>query len=82
MFTDIACKVIRDRLRRPCDLSRVDYVWNIGDRKQSTDIRKYSFVSRSMSNWNQLPAEALGAFPCKSKIFRERVRKSLINGVK
>jgi len=31
---------------------------------------------------NQLPAEPLGTFPCKHKIFRNRVRKAIINGVK
>jgi hypothetical protein len=45
-------------------------------------IGKYSFVNRTIKNWNQLPAEALGYFPCKPKIFRNRVRKAVINGVK
>ena len=31
------------------------------------DIGKYSFVNRTIKNWNQLPAEVLGAFPCKPK---------------
>jgi len=30
------------------------------DRKQRTGNVKYSFVSRTIKNWNQLPAEALG----------------------
>jgi hypothetical protein len=30
------------------------------DRKQRTDIGKYSFLNRTIKNWNQLPAEALG----------------------
>jgi hypothetical protein len=52
------------------------------DRKQRTDIVKYSFVNRTTKNWNQQPAKALGTFPCKPKIFRNRVRKAIINGVK
>ena len=63
-------------------MSRVDHVRKIRDRKQRKDIGKYSFVNRTIKNWNQLPAEALGAFPCKPKIFRNRVRKAVINGVK
>jgi len=63
-------------------LSRFDHVWKIRDRKRKTDIVKYSFVNRTIKNWNQLPAEALGTFPCKSKIFRRRVGKAIINGVK
>jgi hypothetical protein len=77
-----ASKAIGDSLWRPYYLSRVDHVRKIRDRKQRTDIGKYLFVNRSITNWNQLPAEALGTFPCKPKIFRKRFRKAIINGVK
>jgi hypothetical protein len=77
-----AWKAIRDMLRRPKYLSRADHVWKIRGRKQRTDIRKYSFVNRTIKNCNQLPAEVLGTFPCKPKIFRNRVRKAIINEVK
>jgi hypothetical protein len=63
-------------------LSRVDRVRKIRDRKHRTDIGKYSFVNRTIRNWNQLPAEALGTFPCKPNTFRKRVKKAIINGVK
>jgi hypothetical protein len=61
-------KAIGDRLRRAYCLSRVDHVRKSRDRKQRTDIGKYSFVNRTFKNWNQLPAEALGTFPCEPKI--------------
>jgi len=77
-----AWKAIRDRLRRPYYLSRADHVRKIRDRKQRSDNGKYSFLNRSIKNWNELPPEALGTFPCKPKIFRNRVRKVIINGVK
>ena len=77
-----AWKAIRDRLRGPYYLSRVDHVQKIGDRKQRTDIRKYSFVNRIIKNWNQLPADGLGTFPSKPKIFRNSFRKAITNGVK
>jgi len=63
-------------------LSRVDHGQKIRDRKQRTDIGNYSFVNRIIKNWNQLPSEALGTFPCKLKIFRKRARKAIINRVK
>jgi len=75
-----AWKGISNRLQRPYYLSRVDHVWKIRDRKQRTDIGMYSFVNRTIKNWNQLPAETLGYFPCKPKIFRNSVRKAIING--
>jgi CMP-2-keto-3-deoxyoctulosonic acid synthetase len=40
-------------------MSRVDHVQKIRDRKQRTDIGKYSFVNRAIKDWNQLPAEVL-----------------------
>jgi hypothetical protein len=52
------------------------------DRKQRTDSGKCSFVNRTIKNWNQLPAEALRTFLCKSKILRKRVRRAIIDGVK
>jgi hypothetical protein len=63
-------------------LSKVDHVQKIRGRKQRTDIGKYSFVNRAIENWNKLPAEVSGTFPCKPKIFRTRVRKSIVNWVK
>jgi hypothetical protein len=77
-----ASKAIHDKLRRPFCMSRVDHVYKIRDRKQRTDIGKYSFVNRTFKNWNQLPAEVLGTLPCKPKIFRNVFRKAIINGVK
>jgi len=77
-----AWKAIHDRLRRAYYLSMVDHVRKIRDRKQRTDTEKYSFVNSTIKNWNQLPAETLGTFPCKPKIFRKKVRKAIINGVK
>jgi hypothetical protein len=38
------------------------------------DIGKYSFINRTIKNWNQLPAEGLGTFPFKHKIFRKTIR--------
>ena len=49
----------------------------IRDKKRITDIGKYSFVISTIKHWNQIPAEALRTFPCKPKIFRNRVGKQL-----
>jgi len=77
-----AWKVIRDRLRRSYYLSEVDHVRKIRDKKQRTDIGKYSFIIKTIKNWKQLNAETLSTFPCKPKIFRIRGSKVIINGVK
>jgi hypothetical protein len=74
-FGKRAWKFIGDRLQYPNYLSRIDYDWKIWNRRQRTDIRKYSFVNRTIWLWNRLPAEILGTLPCKPNAFRKRVRK-------
>ena len=70
-----AWKSIGDRLKGPCYLSRNDHNHKIRARKQRTNISKYSLVNGTIKLRNQLPAEVLAIFPCKSHIFRKRVRK-------
>jgi len=50
-------KALGDRLQRPSYLSRVDRERKIWNRRQRTDIGKYSFVNRTIRLWNRLPAE-------------------------
>jgi hypothetical protein len=75
-------KAIGDRLQAPSYLSRVDHYRKIRARKQRTDIGKYSFVNRTITDWNKLPAEALGTSPYKPHIFRKTVRKVITSEVK
>jgi hypothetical protein len=60
-------------------ISRVDHHWKIRARKQRTDIGKYSFVNRSITDWNQLPEGAIGTSNGKTHIFKTRVRKVKIS---
>jgi hypothetical protein len=73
-----AWKAIGDRLKRPHYLSRVDHERKIRNRRQRTGIGKYSFVNRTIEDWNQLPAEVLGTLPCKLNTLKKRVRKAII----
>jgi len=70
-----AWKAIGDGLQAPNYLSKFDNHWKIGARKQRTDIGKYSFVNRSITDWNQLPEGVIGTFHGKTHIFKTRVRK-------
>jgi len=65
-------KAIGDRLQAPSYLSRVDHHWKVRARKYRTDIRKYSFVNRSITDWNLLPEVASHG---KTRIYKTRVRK-------
>ena len=67
-----AWKVIRNRLLKPCCLSRGDHNRKIRTRKR-TNV-KYSFINRTIKSWNQLPAGLLVSFPCNLNIFRKRVK--------
>jgi len=64
-----------DRLQAPRYLSRVNHYWKIRARKQRTDIGKYSFVNRTITDWNKLPEGATGTSHSKMRIFKTRVRK-------
>jgi hypothetical protein len=75
-------KAISYRLQRPYYLRRDNPVQKVTNRKQRTDIGNYSFVNRTIKNWNQLTTETLVTFLCKLKIFRKRFRKAFINGMK
>jgi hypothetical protein len=70
-----AWKAIGDRLQVPSYLSRVDHYWKIRAKKQRTDIGKYSFVKRSITDWNKLPEEAIETSHGKMRIFKTRVMK-------
>jgi hypothetical protein len=43
-----AWKAVGDELQTPCNLSRDDHGKKTRSRKQQTDIRKYSFVNRTI----------------------------------
>jgi hypothetical protein len=47
-----------------------------------TDVGKFSFVNRTIAEWNQLPEGAIGTSPVKTHIFRKRVRKVKTREVK
>jgi hypothetical protein len=66
-----AWKATRGRLRWPHYLNRFGLCGKIRDRKQGTDIGKYSFVNSAIENRNQLPAKALEDYPYTCK-FLER----------
>jgi hypothetical protein len=63
-------------------LSRADHYWKIRARKQRRDIGIYSFVNRSITDWNKLPEGAIGASHGKMHIFKMRVRKVKTSGGK
>jgi hypothetical protein len=64
-----------DRIQRSNYLSRIDHEQKIRNRRQRTDIRKYSFVNRTIRLRNRLPAEMLGTVPSTPNAFRKRVRR-------
>jgi len=49
--------------------------WNIRARKQRTDIGKYTFMNRTITDWNKLHEGAIGISHGKTHIFKTRVKK-------
>ena len=74
-------KAIGGTLQGPYYLSRDDHDRKIRARKQRTVIKKYSFVNRTIKLWNQLAAEVLATFPCRSYIFKKRCRTVITSEV-
>jgi hypothetical protein len=46
------------------------------------DVGKFSFVNRTIAEWNQLPEGAIGASPVTTHTFRKRVKDVKIKEVK
>jgi hypothetical protein len=71
-----------DRLQALSYLSRVDHNWKIRARKQRTDVGKFCFVNRTITDWNQLSEGEIGALTSNMHSFRKRVRKVITSVVK
>jgi hypothetical protein len=70
------------RLQAPYYLNRVDHIWKIRARMIRTDVGKFSFVNRTITEWNQLPEGTIGTPSVKTHTFRKRVRKVQIRELK
>jgi hypothetical protein len=77
-----AWKAIADRLQAPSYLSRADHNWKIRAKKQRTDVGKYSFVNRTITDWNQLSEGEIGAVTRNMYSFRMRVRTVITSAAK
>ena len=77
-----AWKTIKDRLQAPSYLSRVDHKWKIRAIKQRTDVSKYCFVNRTITDWNQLSEGEIQALTSNMYSFRKRVRKVITSAAK
>jgi hypothetical protein len=77
-----AWKSIGDRLQAPSYLSSVDHNWKIRARKQRTDVGKYSFVNRTITDWNQLTEGEIGVLTGNTYSFSKRVRKVITSEAK
>jgi len=65
----------KDSLQALNYLSTVNHKWKIRSRIQRTGIGKYSWVNRSIADWNQLPRGAIRLAHGNAYIFKTRVRE-------
>jgi hypothetical protein len=68
-----AFKEIRDRINEADYIGRNDHTFKVRSIKQKTDKRKYSFLNRTIEEWNGLPAEIFEPFPRNVKAFLKKV---------
>lgn len=68
-----AWQEIRGRLDKPDYFNRFDHKYKIRTRIQRTDVGKFSFVNRTIVDWNDLPATVFEPFPCSARGFRKKV---------
>jgi len=61
---------------------RISLIESLRSRKQRTDVGKYSFVNRTITDWNQLTEGEIGALTSNTYSFRQRVRKVITIAVK
>jgi hypothetical protein len=69
-----AWKAINDRLQAPSYLIRVDHNWKIRARTPRADVGKYSFVNRTVTDWDKLTEREIGAVSGNTCSLRERER--------
>ncbi|KAJ4426421.1 hypothetical protein ANN_27235 [Periplaneta americana] len=58
-----AWREIKNRLQQSNYSSRNDHSYKLRERRQRTDTGKFSFLNRTIRDWNALPADLLKALP-------------------
>ena len=53
----------------------MDHNYKVRCLQQKTDNRKYSFLNRTIKEWNSLPAEVFEPFPKNIKLFIKNISK-------
>jgi hypothetical protein len=66
---------IKRRLYMPTYYGRGDHSFKIKLRQQRTDVGKFSFLNRTIVDWNQLPAAAFEGSPLNLCRFKRNLRK-------
>ncbi|KAJ4435238.1 hypothetical protein ANN_23816 [Periplaneta americana] len=65
---------IKNRLQPPNYSSRNDHSYKLRERRQRTDTGKFSFLNRTIKDWNALPADLLKALPITKNVFKNRLK--------
>ena len=73
-----AWREIKNRMQPPNYSSRNDHPHKLRERRQRTDTGKFSFLNRTIRDWNALPADLLKALPITKNVLKNRL-KNLTN---
>ena len=69
-------KEMCDRLKSPNFIGKNDHCYKVYIDASKKDVGKYSFLSRTVKEWNELPEVILNPFPRTHKILRQRIEQS------
>ena len=75
MNRDLGWDELRNRVNTPNYIGRYDHYLKIKIRAQRTDIGKFSFMNRGISEWNKLDESLLKPLPKSAKFFRKKLNK-------
>ena len=69
---------IRERIKKPNYYSRKDSGLKIRTNKQKSDAGKYSFLNRTIIDWNNLPTVTFESLPRYVHSFKNRLKSGLV----
>ena len=69
-------KEMRDRLKSLDFVDKNDHSYKVYIDASKKDVGKYSFLSRTVKEWNELLEVILNPFPRTHKILRQRIEQS------
>jgi hypothetical protein len=70
---------LRKKVENPNYIGRNDHQFKVKCRSQKNNVKKFSFLNRTILDWNSLPAELFEPFPKSVNVFKRRCKKYILD---